>query len=148
MAPKAKKTAPGKPVYIITSTEFQHHTDHKGRMKIACKNSFTSLREANAEAASILSKLVTRYSGEGAHGTDPTSDTIPYRGESRFCMERNMDSRVVEVVAMPLINSDPEDPSVSKPKDNQSSSKSSGKRSEDTDDSDIEVLKVVKKTRV
>jgi hypothetical protein len=117
-------------------------------MKIACKNSFTSLREANAEAASILSKLVTRYSGEGAHGTDPTSDTIPYRGESGFYMERNMDSRVVEVVAMPLINSDPEDPSVSKPKDNQSSSKSSGKRSEDTDDSDIEVLKVVKKSGV
>jgi hypothetical protein len=146
MAPKPKtgtKSTAAKleTVYIIMMTEFEHHTDEQGRMELADEQAHASLREANTEAAALLAE----YGDDIERETDPDSDSIPYSGSTRTIYGENMDSRLVQVKEMSIIYPDPQakaDSESSRP-----SSEGSGTKAEDTDNSDIEFVKVVTKKR-
>lgn len=146
MAPKPKTgrkstAAKLKTVYIIVMTEFAHHTDDEGRMELAQEQAYTSLREANTEAAALLAE----YGDDIDDETDPDSDLIPYSGSAQTIYGDNMDSRMVEVKAMSIVYPDPDDKTDSE--SSRSSSEGSGTKAEDTDNSDIEFVKVVTKKR-
>jgi hypothetical protein len=110
-------------------------------MELADEQAYASLREANTEAAALLAE----YGDDIERETDPDSDSIPYSGSTRTIYGENMDSRLVQVKEMSIIYPDPQakaDSESSRP-----SSEGSGTKAEDTDNSDIEFVKVVTKKR-